>query len=280
MVRALFDEELGKVADRHGPPRIHAWRLVRYDIVAPLRPLTSDLLYSQLDAPKIVATLERLERRIVERFPESSLRRVAAEITGSSRRLCDTAESLGKPHWPQRVAAALLIATLVIASLAALGALLARVAREQAGTFGNITDIAQGIESTVNDAVFLGLAIYFILSWERRAKRRVALRALHQLRSLAHVVDMHQLTKDPERLLHPQADTASSPERTMTVDQLGRYLDYCSEMLSLLGKLAALFPQRFDDNVVLEAASDIENLTIGLSRKVWQKITLLEGDPA
>lgn len=237
-------------------------------------------MFTQLDAPKIVATLERLERRIIERFPESSLRGVAAEISGNARQLVDTAESLGKPHWPQRVAAALLIATLVIASLAALGALLTRVAREQAGTFGNITDIAQGIESAVNDAIFLGLAIYFILSWERRAKRRVALRALHELRSLAHVIDMHQLTKDPDRLMHAQADTASSPERTMTAEQLGRYLDYCSEMLSLLGKLAALFPQRFDDSIVLEAASDIENLTIGLSRKVWQKITLLQGSSA
>ena len=237
-------------------------------------------MFTQLDAPKIVATLERLERRIVERFPESSLRRVAAEICGNARQLVATAESLGKPHWPQRIAAGLLIATLVIASLAALGALLTRVAQEQAGTFGNITDIAQGIESTVNDAIFLGLAIYFILSWERRVKRRVALRALHQLRSLAHVVDMHQLTKDPDRLLHPQPDTASSPERTMTAEELGRYLDYCSEMLSLLGKLAALFPQRFDDSIVLEAASDIENLTIGLSRKVWQKITILQGSSA
>jgi hypothetical protein len=237
-------------------------------------------LFTQLDAPKIVATLERLERRIVERFPESSLRRVAAEICGNARQLVATAESLGKPHWPQRMAAGLLIATLVIASLAALGALLTRVAREQAGTFGNITDIAQGIEATVNDAIFLGVAIYFILSWERRAKRRVALRALHQLRSLAHVVDMHQLTKDPDRLLHPQPDTASSPERTMTAEELGRYLDYCSEMLSLIGKLTALFPQRFDDSIVLEAASDIENLTIGLSRKVWQKITILQGSSA
>jgi hypothetical protein len=51
-------------------------------------------------------------------------------------------------------------------------------------------------------------------------------------------------------------------------------------MLSLLGKVAALFPQRFDDGGVLEAASDIENLTIGLSRKVWQKITMLQDSPA
>lgn len=179
-----------------------------------------------------------------------------------------------------RVAAYVLILALVIAAVGALGALVARVAAEETSGFGSVTDLAQGIEATVNDAIFLGVAIYFILSWEKRAKRRVALRALHQLRSLAHVVDMHQLTKDPDRLLHAQSDTESSPERTMTSDQLGRYLNYCSELLSLLGKLAALFPQRFDDNVVLEAASDIENLTIGLSRKVWQKIGVLQSHRA
>lgn len=233
-------------------------------------------MYSQLDAVKIIATVDRLERRVIERFPDAGLRKVAAEISATTRQACAVAESLGKPHTTLRVIAWLLIAALVIAAVGALAALFTRVARESAGGLGSVTDIAQGIEATVNDAIFLGIAIYFILSWERRTKRRVALRALHQLRSLAHVVDMHQLTKDPDRIAHPLANTESSPERTMTVEQMGRYLDYCSEMLSLLGKVAALFPQRFDDSGVLEAASDIENLTIGLSRKVWQKISMLQ----
>jgi hypothetical protein len=237
-------------------------------------------LYTQLDASKIIETVDRLERRIVERFPESGLRRVAGEISSTARQACDVAESLGRPHTGIRVVAGTLIVALVIAALGAMVALVSRVARESAGGLGSVSEIAQGIEATVNDAIFLGVAIYFILSWERRKKRRVALQALHQLRSLAHVVDMHQLTKDPDRIAHPQDNTASSPERTMTVEQMGRYLDYCSEMLSLLGKVAALFPQRFDDTGVLEAASDIENLTIGLSRKVWQKITMLQDMPA
>ncbi|HJU73844.1 MAG TPA: hypothetical protein VJ717_08865 [Gemmatimonadaceae bacterium] len=237
-------------------------------------------MYTQLDPTKIIATVDRLERRIVERFPEASLRRVAAEISTTARHLCDVADSLRKPHWPLRVGAGVLIAALVIAVVGALVVIMTRLAQERAVGLGNVTDVAQGIEAAVNDAIFLGVAIYFILSLERRTKRRVALRALHQLRSLAHVVDMHQLTKDPDRLMHPQPDTASSPDRTMTVDQMGRYLDYCSELLSLLGKVAALFPQRFDDSGVLEAASDIENLTIGLSRKVWQKITMLQDAPA
>jgi hypothetical protein len=98
---------------------------------------------------------------------------------------------------------------------------------------------------------------------------------LHQLRSIAHIVDMHQLTKDPDRMLHPQADTHSSPARVWTREQLGRYLDYCSELLSLCSKTAALFVQRFNDGLVLQSVNEIEDLTSGLSRKIWQKITLL-----
>ena len=61
----------------------------------------------------------------------------------------------------------------------------------------------------------------------------------------------------------------------MTRAELGRYLDYCSEMLSVTSKIAALFVERFDDPVTLAAVNEIESLTAGLSRKIWQKISML-----
>ena len=72
---------------------------------------------------------------------------------------------------------------------------------------------------------------------------------------------MHQLTKDPEYVLHEVAATASSPERRLTQGQLKRYLEYCSELLSLVSKLAALHAQDLQDPVVLEAVNDVESLT-------------------
>ncbi|MEX2152286.1 MAG: hypothetical protein WD825_03055, partial [Gemmatimonadaceae bacterium] len=134
----------------------------------------------------------------------------------------------------------------------------------------------QTIEAAVNDIVFFGIAVFFVLTIETRVKRRKALEMLHELRSLAHIVDMHQLTKDPERLLSRQPDTPSSPERTMSGPELGRYLDYCSEILSLISKTSALLVQHFNDAVVLAAVNEIEDLTTGLSGKIWQKITILE----
>jgi len=87
---------------------------------------------------------------------------------------------------------------------------------------------------------------------------------------------MHQLTKDPDQIFSAMPDTASSPQRTMTPEQLGRYLDYCSEMLSITSKLAALLVQRFSDSLILDAVNDIETLATGLSGKIWQKIRLID----
>jgi hypothetical protein len=62
----------------------------------------------------------------------------------------------------------------------------------------------------------------------------------------------------------------------MTPFLLTRYLDYCSELLSLISKVGAIYVQRFDDDATVRAASDVEDLTVGLSQKVWQKIMILD----
>jgi hypothetical protein len=87
---------------------------------------------------------------------------------------------------------------------------------------------------------------------------------------------MHQLTKDPSVVLGGGPATQSSPTRGMNRFELSRYLDYCSEMLSLTSKLAALYAQNLPDPVILEAVNEVERLTTNLSNKIWQKITILD----
>jgi hypothetical protein len=226
-------------------------------------------MYRQLDDDRIIETLERLRARILERFPSSSLARVSDELLAIARESSTHVAYLAKPSWPIRVSVGVAIAIMI--AVVVTGASQIRV------TVGTASwpELAQGIEAAINDFVFLGIAIYFLLTIETRLKRRRALRALYQLRSIAHVVDMHQLTKDPEQLLTRAPATASSPSRAMTRVELGRYLDYCSEMLSVTSKIAALFVERFDDPVTLGAVNEIESLTTGLSRKIWQKIAML-----
>ena len=75
-----------------------------------------------------------------------------------------------------------------------------------------------------------------------------------------------------------QLRTQNSPKRELSAFELQRYLEYCSEMLSLIGKIAALYAQHLPDEVVINAANDIENLTTGLSQKIWQKLIILHDE--
>ena len=85
---------------------------------------------------------------------------------------------------------------------------------------------------------------------------------------------MHQLTKDPERVVSPRPAGGNEVKRPLSPAELIRYLDFCSDELSLISKIAALYVQKFNDPVTLSAVNEVENLTNGLSRKIWQKIVI------
>jgi len=227
----------------------------------------------ELDSTHIVETTIALQRRIDERFEGSGLGKVAKELGDVAREAASVSEWLGRPIWPLRLLVGLCLALLVGVIVATLG----RVRFD--GPLYTAQQLAPFVESLINDIVFIGVGIYFLVSVEVRIKRNRAEQALHVLRSLAHIIDMHQLTKDPERLLFAGSDTPSSPKREMTAFELTRYLDYCSEILSIISKIAALYVQHFRDSVTSSAASDLEALTGGLSRKIWQKIMLLDRLP-
>lgn len=226
--------------------------------------------YRQLDDASILQTLERLKLRIAERFPGSGLSRVADELIVVGREVTETVNYLRRPNYLIRIP--VVIAIVLMLSLVVL--IIVRVPwRTQPSDLDQVNSLAS---NGINNIGFLGIAIFFLLTIETKLKRKRALRMIHELRSLAHVVDMHQLTKDPERLGSDAPDTASSPERTMSPTQLGRYLDYCSELLSVDSKLAALLVQHFSDEVIMGAVNEIETLTTGLSGKIWQKIRLID----
>ena len=121
-----------------------------------------------------------------------------------------------------------------------------------------------------------GAAIIFLFALEGRWKRQQALGDLDELRSIIHVIDMHQLTKDPSSTSPLSGATASSPQRTLTAPELVRCLDYCSEMLSLAAKVAAIYAQSSKDPTVIEASSDLQQITANLSAKIWQKINIAQ----
>jgi hypothetical protein len=228
-------------------------------------------MYRSLNAAHIVTTAELLGKRIAERFAGSGLSKVAAELLAEAQQASATAAWLAKPHRAIRTISGLVIALMFAAAIGSLF-----VINRRMELFSSASDYLQGVDAAINEAVLIGAATYFLLSWEARRKRSRALRALHVLRSLAHIIDMHQLTKDPDRMAAPQLNTPSSPIRQLSPFELTRYLDYCAEMLSVISKIAALYVQEFDDPVTLAAVNEVEALSGSLSQKIWQKIVILD----
>ncbi len=231
-------------------------------------------MYTELKLEHVQQTLRKLASRIRERFPDSGLSQVAAELCTIADETEPVLDRLRRPYWPVRIGVGAAVVLLLVLS----GGLIALVGSQSLEVDG-VSSTLQAVESAAQDLIFLGIAIFFLVTIEVRLKRRVALRDLRQLRAIVHIVDMHQLTKDPEHLLAPKMRTASSPVREFTRFELSRYLDYCTELLSLSSKLAALHAQYVNDPVVLEAVNDIEILASNLSNKIWQKIVILDTMP-
>jgi hypothetical protein len=238
----------------------------------------TEALHEPLEAPAVRETVEELYGRIEARFPTRGLLGVCGDLI----KLVDEVQtSAGQGQ--RRIRMARVVSRVVMVLVLAATAVALVLAVHDA-LFGdgvrNSIDVLDLAETAVNDLVYAAIAIFFLWSFPERLQRSRLLNLLHQLRSTAHVIDMHQLTKDPEQLKPSWVPTSKSTKLNMTRDQVERYLDYCSEMLSLVGKTAALCAEESRDSVILETVSTVENLTVGLSRKIWQKISNLPpGEP-
>lgn len=221
--------------------------------------------YRRLDSDQIVVSVKSLQQRIQARFPDSGLGKVVAELLQVAQETVARTAWIQRPHLPLRAG----VAGLCLSIALLIGSLLYHVHRVQ---FDDFTSAVQALEASISSVVFIGAAIVFLVTWEGRIKRNRALKAVHELRAMAHIVDMHQLTKDPESCLNPNP----AAKRKMTPFELNRYLDYCGDSLALISKIAALYVQEFQDPVLLAAVDEVEELTSGFSRKIWQKITILE----
>ena len=223
----------------------------------------------QLDADRIVDTIKLLKLRINDRFPDSGLEKVCEQFLDISRKSKKNAEWIAKPNLTIRISsyAAILIAVIGIIYTISFVDFSIRD-----NTLVNIMTL---LEALINDVVLLGAAIFFLVTIEVRVKRKRALERLNELRVIAHVIDMHQLTKDPNVIGKSKMNTQHSPKRVLTQYELERYLDYCSELMSLISKIAILYAQSLPDEVIVRAVNEIEELTSGLSRKIYQKLMIL-----
>jgi hypothetical protein len=228
-------------------------------------------MYRTLNPEQIISTAEKLSRRVWARFPDSGLSGVAEELLETARAAADRCHAISRPNIPLRIG---VFALLFLGLVGIISLVVTKVRLTE--SFWDLSTFVETSEALVGDLVFLGIGIAFLVTFETRLKRRRALTAVNELRAIAHIIDMHQLTKDPEMVMARHPATSVSPARKMTPFELNRYLDYCSEMLAILSKIAALYVQSFPDGDAVRAVDEIENLTTALSRKIWQKIMILD----
>src|SRR6185503_4614220 len=166
-------------------------------------------MYRSLDSEKIVGTIGTLSQRIDERFPNSGLGNVCRELLTIAAESQERSARIAKTQWPLRIIT--WIGLIIMGG--GLAVILTRAAWPSGGF--ELVGLVQGLEAALNITILLGAAALFLVTVEVRIKRKRALKAIHELRALAHVIDMHQLTKDPERLRIHAQETASSPKRTL-----------------------------------------------------------------
>lgn len=100
-----------------------------------------------------------------------------------------------------RVARATLLARTVAAAALLLAVWVLALALSEVLTErpGDVTTWIPLVESVINTVVFIAIAFLFLWAFPERRERKGLLALLHQLRSLAHVLDMHHIGLGPEQ---------------------------------------------------------------------------------
>ena len=161
-----------------------------------------------LDPRLISDTVKLLHRRIHTRFPASGLEAVAEKLCQITDRASATSDWIARPIWPLRILVLSLTGIIILGLVLTLWTLPLPQGRLELAQF------IQVLEAGINDVVLIVAAVFFLSGIETRIKRERALKSIHELRAIAHVIDMHQLTKDPEWVLDRGTESAVLPPRS------------------------------------------------------------------
>ncbi len=222
-----------------------------------------------LRSEEIISTIEKLLLRISERFPGSGLSSVCEQLLEIANATDKTIQWISKPNYLMRLAVAIFfiaVAFILVYSI---------IQFEPEMPLISFAEFVQLSESALNEIVLIGAGVIFLVTFETRRKRKRVISVTNRLRCFAHIIDAHQLTKDPDHIMKIHTVTQSSPRHALNEYELGRYLDYCTEMLALVGKIGFLYVQDFSDPQANDAVNDLECLTAAMARNIWQKIMIL-----
>ncbi len=230
----------------------------------------------RLQGRSLAHAAQDLAQRMTAEFPARGLTEEARELAKDAEIFVQEAESLGRRGTSFHAIRVIAIAGFVF-WLGATSLVLLRIwtVLERTSESADLLQFMQGIDAGIHIAVSAAIAIYFLATLEQRRRRRIAFTGLNALLNFAHVIDSHQIDKDPTAFVSDLPHVRVSPKPQLEPAQLLRYLDYCSEMLSLVRRLGALYGQESGDVIITESVDNISDLTSSLSNKIWQKMNIL-----
>src|SRR5208337_1786438 len=196
-----------------------------------------------LDPSKLIKTSAGLTAWIDKDFSQAHLARVAANVHRLTQEAVVTAQRIRRPIWSLRIG----IWGLILAVIA--GAVHQLVTHRP-------DEILHFLDETKGAALYIGAFLLGFITLEVRIKRRRALKAINELRAVAHIVDMHQLVKD---------QTIEEFRERTTPEKMESYLHACIALLALLSKIGQLYVEHFPDTVATQSVNDFEMITTGLS---------------
>lgn len=220
----------------------------------------------KVNADKLVATIKRLQNRIHERFSDAGLFQLAVDFEDVTEKAIERAEAIRKPNWWLRISLALLAAVVIIAIV------VNAPSRDQQVSFWR--SLFEFLDATKFGTVVLMATPIFLITRETQIKRRRALSAIHELRAMAHLIDMYQLTKAPDQI--GQRSGPRVGDKLMKPKDMDHYLNFCIELLAVISKIGHLYVQGFPDKVAVEAVDRFEELAASLSNKIWQKLMIID----
>lgn len=141
-------------------------------------------MFLNLDIDKTLDTIDLLGKRISERFPMSGLSGVCDELLGIARNSKQRMAWISKPNYYLRISIILILAIGLFAMFYSISYMDISIRTI------DIAEFVQVSEAAINDIVLIGAAIFFLTTIETRIKRARALDALHELRTIAHVIDI------------------------------------------------------------------------------------------
>lgn len=223
----------------------------------------------KLKASKLLTTIEGIRQRLDKRFPGAGLSLVAGQVAKITEEAVERAKIIARPDWRLRAGLAVAVVVCIVAVVV--------YTQDSPDQTSRWQSLLQFLDVAKGSAAVLLAAAAFLFTLETRLKRRRTMQAVHELRAVAHIIDMHQLGKNPDRLGDPdQPVLIGESGKPASADDLGRYLHYCTELLAVISKIGQLYVQDFPDTAAMTAVDHFEDLATGLSGKIWQKLMILD----